>query len=331
MPNPSLPVIALSVGEPAGIGPDIAIKLAQQALPCSLVAVANSELLLERAKHLGLSLKIKPFTTNMDLHQAGSLIVYDLQLQVPVVPGQLDLAQAQYVLDSIKTATNLCLDGIAQAMVTGPVHKGIINEAGISFSGHTEYIAKLCHGKDVVMMLASKQLKVALVTMHVPIVEVPTLITQGRLEQTIGILHHALKQDFGLPNPKIAVCGLNPHAGENGHIGTEEQTIIIPVLEKLKSQGMQLVGPLPADTVFAPHHAKQYDAILAMYHDQGLAPLKALAFGEIVNISLGLPIIRTSVDHGTALDIAGTKHSDESSLVLAVQYAIKLAQQRMNS
>ncbi|MDO8953877.1 MAG: 4-hydroxythreonine-4-phosphate dehydrogenase PdxA [Gammaproteobacteria bacterium] len=322
----SLPVIALSVGEPAGIGPDIAIKLAQHNLPCCLIAIGNSNLLLERATILGLSLHIIPYLSPPPEHQPGTLIVYDLPLATPVIPGQLNKANAQYVLKSISIATELCLEGVADAMVTGPVHKGLINEAGIAFSGHTEFIATLCHVKDVVMMLASKQLKVALTTVHMPLSQVPKNITEPRLTNTLRILNRALIQDFGIATPHIGVCGLNPHAGENGHLGSEENTIIIPALHKLKAEGLNLTGPLPADTLFAPEKSKQFDAIVAMYHDQGLAPLKALYFGQIVNISLGLPIIRTSVDHGTALDIAGSNAADEASLVLAVEYAISLAQ-----
>ncbi|MDF2940172.1 MAG: pdxA [Gammaproteobacteria bacterium] len=380
MPNPKkvLPVIAFSVGEPAGIGPDIAVKLAQYSLPCSLIVIANSELLLSRAKQLGLSLKIKPYSNPAEPHQKGSLLVYNLALGAPVIPSELNKANAEYVLKGISTAANMCMDGRADAMVTGPVHKGIINESGVKFSGHTEWIAALCHDAGVrankrsplpeferqpelnpgeaakgenctispfanphcdkllqnadhgepLMLLASKKLKVALATTHIPLSEVPKNITKERLSTVLHILDRSLKNEFGIRHPHIAVCGLNPHAGENGHIGTEEQAVMIPCLDELKAQGLKLSGPLPADTVFAPQRSQEFDAILALYHDQGLAPLKARFFGEIVNITLGLPIIRTSVDHGTALDVAGTLAADERSLLLAISYAVKLVQQK---
>jgi 4-hydroxythreonine-4-phosphate dehydrogenase len=246
-------------------------------------------------------------------------------LHAAVQAGRLDPRNARYVLDTLDTAIAGCRDGRFHALVTGPVHKAVINDAGIAFTGHTEYLAAATGTAQVVMMLATEGLRVALVTTHLPLREVSAAITAARLEQVIRVLQHDLQVRFAIDQPRIKVCGLNPHAGEDGHLGREEIDIITPVLEKLRATGMHLDGPLPADTVFTPQHMAASDAILAMYHDQGLPVLKHLGFGRAVNITLGLPIIRTSVDHGTALDRAGTGQVDGGSLQLAIEYAVRMA------
>jgi 4-hydroxythreonine-4-phosphate dehydrogenase len=318
--------IALTAGEPAGIGPDLCIQLAQQDLPCQLISIANPELLLQRAKQLGLSIRINEFDCAFPPRPqaAGCLTVLPVELPETAQCGQINPLNSRYVLKTITKATKGCMDGLFGAMVTGPVHKGVINDAGFSFSGHTEYIAEITGGHPV-MMLATPGLRVALVTTHLPLAEVSPAITHTRLRTVIRILDHDLRRRFNLDDPKILVCGLNPHAGENGHLGREEIDIIDPVLEGFRQQGLNLVGPLPADTVFTEKYLASADAILAMYHDQGLPVLKYLGFGKAVNITLGLPIIRTSVDHGTALDLAGTGKADIGSLQYALQTALTMA------
>lgn len=322
----TLPRIALTPGEPAGIGPDICIQLAQQDLPCQLIAIASPELLVQRAKQLGLPIQINEFDSSLSPtdQRAGCLTVLPVELPEPVLCGQTNQLNSRYVLKTITKATKGCMDGLFDAMVTGPVHKGVINDAGFAFSGHTEYIAGITSGHPV-MMLATSGLRVALVTTHLPLVNVSPAITHTRLRTVIRILDHDLRTRFHLDNPKILVCGLNPHAGENGHLGREEIDIIEPVLENLRQQGLNLHGPLPADTLFTPKYLDTADAVLAMYHDQGLPVLKYLGFGKSVNITLGLPIIRTSVDHGTALDLAGTGKADPGSLFFALQTALTMA------
>ena len=318
--------IALTPGEPAGIGPDLCIQLAQQDLPCQLIAIASPELLAQRAKQLGLPLLINIFDSTLPPtpQTAGSLTVLPVDLTEPVVCGLLNPVNSRYVLKTITKATKGCMDGLFAAMVTGPVHKGVINDAGFAFSGHTEYIAEITGGHPV-MMLATKGLRVALVTTHLPLADVSPAITHTRLRTVLRILDHDLRTRFHIDNPKILVCGLNPHAGENGHLGREEIDIIVPVLESLRLQGMNLQGPLPADTAFTAKYLASADAVLAMYHDQGLPVLKYQGFGQAVNITLGLPIIRTSVDHGTALDLAGTGTADIGSLSIALQTALTMA------
>jgi len=318
--------IALTPGEPAGIGPDLCIQLAQQVLPCQLIAIASPDLLEKRAKQLGLSIRINEFGSSLppSVQAAGCLTVLPVELAEPALCGQLDPVNSRYVLKSITKATKGCMDGLFDAMVTGPVHKGIINDAGFAFSGHTEYIAGITGGHPV-MMLATPGLRVALATTHLPLVEVSPAITHTRLRTVIRILDHDLRTRFDIDNPKILVCGLNPHAGENGHLGREEIDIIEPVLEGLRQQGLNLQGPLPADTIFTAKYLASADAVLAMYHDQGLPVLKYMGFGQAVNITLGLPIIRTSVDHGTALDLAGTGKADPGSLHFALQTALTMA------
>lgn len=318
--------IALTPGEPAGIGPDLCCMLAQQTLDCELVAVACPELLLQRAKQLGIALEIMDFDAaeTRTAHRPGQLKVLPVDLPAAVQCAELNMRNSRYVLKCISRATQGCLQNTFDAMVTGPVHKGIINDAGITFSGHTEYIAEISSGFPV-MMLATPGLRVALVTTHLPLNQVSQAITRHRLRTVIRILHQDLSTRFGIMRPKILVCGLNPHAGEGGHLGSEEIEVINPVLQSLQQQGMDLQGPLPADTLFTDHYLQTADAVLAMYHDQGLPVLKHKGFGQAVNITLGLPLIRTSVDHGTALDLAGSGRIDSGSLEFAVATAIDMA------
>lgn len=320
--------IAITPGEPAGIGPDICIKIATQNHHCELVMLTDPELLSYRAQCLNTVIKLKEFNPSQKpkCSKAGEITVLPIKTVAPVSSGQLNVKNALPVLKSIKQATQGCLDGLFDAMVTGPVHKGIINDAGINFSGHTEYIAGLT-GKQPVMMLSISGLRVALVTTHLPLKEVPEAITKQQLIHVISTVHNDLQRRFKLKNPTLLIAGLNPHAGENGHLGHEEITTIIPVLNSLRDQGMKLIGPLPADTLFTPKYLDTADAVVAMYHDQGLPVLKHKGFGNAVNITLGLPIIRTSVDHGTALDLAGSGLAQENSL----NCAIKTAQQLINN
>ena len=318
--------IALTPGEPAGIGPDLCIQLAQQDHPCQLIVIASPELLTQRAKQLGNSIQINEFDSSLPptIQTAGCLTVLPIELTEPAQCGHLNPQNSRYVLKAITKATKGCMDGLFDAMVTGPVHKGIINTAGFTFSGHTEFIAGITGGHPV-MMLATPGLRVALVTTHLALAEVSPAITHTRLRTVIHILNHDLRTRFHIDNPKILVCGLNPHAGENGHMGREEIDIIEPVLEGFRQQGLNLLGPLPADTLFTDKYLDSADAVLAMYHDQGLPVLKYMGFGKAVNITLGLPVIRTSVDHGTALDLAGTGKADPGSLFVALQTALTMA------
>ncbi len=286
-----------------------------------LVILAERAMLTARARLLGLPLDLP------DYHPGSTvpLSLLSLPLSAPVVPGRLNEANAGYVLACLRRAVEGCLAGEFAGLVTGPVHKGIINAAGVPFSGHTEFLAELTGTPRVVMMLAGRGMRVALATTHLPLREVPDALTKAGLEQTLRILVAALQRDFGLPRPRIPVAGLNPHAGEGGHLGREELEVIGPVLEALRAEGMDLVGPLPADTLFQPKHLQQADAVLAMYHDQGLPVLKYASFGEGVNVTLGLPIVRTSVDHGTALDLAGTGSAHIGSLLAAIRQAAGMA------
>lgn len=320
--------IAITPGEPAGIGPDLVLALAQQDWPVELVVCANQQLLTERAAQLGLPLQLRPYSPEKPAQPqvAGTLTLRDFTLSAPVVAGQLNAANGNYVVETLTAAGEMVMSGEVAAIVTGPVHKGIINQAGIAFSGHTEFFAQQSNTPYVVMMLATEGLRVALATTHIPLAYVAKAITRERLLKVLTILHQDLQQKFGIAQPKIYVCGLNPHAGEGGHLGREELDVIIPTLDELRADGMQLVGPLPADTLFQPKYLNEADAVLAMYHDQGLPVLKYKGFGRSVNISLGLPLIRTSVDHGTALDLAATGKADPGSLFHAVREAIQLAQ-----
>jgi 4-hydroxythreonine-4-phosphate dehydrogenase len=318
--------IALTAGEPAGIGSDICIQLAQQNLPCQLVVIGAPALLEQRARQLKIPVDINEFNKSDPVvaHTAGCLTVLPVELAETVYCGQLNPANSSYVLKTIALATHACLDGSFDAMVTAPVHKGVINDAGFAFTGHTEYIAEMTGGHPV-MMLATSVLRVALVTTHLPLAKVSQAITQSRLKTVIEILVKELQSRFGIKNPQILVCGLNPHAGEGGHLGREEIDVISPIIDYFRWLDINVKGPLPADTVFTQKYLQTADAVLAMYHDQGLPVLKYSGFGEAVNITLGLPIIRTSVDHGTALDLAGSGQADAGSLKFALQTALEMA------
>ncbi len=323
----TIPRIAVTCGEPAGIGPDIILQQALQEWPAQLVVLADPALLAQRAALLDLTLEIEAFDAAAEpaVHRPGHLPVIAVPLAKPCIPGTLDTANAPAVVESLRLAAEGCIQGQFDAIVTPPVQKSIINEAGIPFSGHTEYFADITGTDQVVMMLASEQLRVALATTHLPLSAVPAAITRELLSSTLHILHRELQHKFRIPEPRIAVLGLNPHAGEGGHLGQEEINIITPTLKSLRQQGMNLLGPLPADTAFNPPVLANCDAVFAMYHDQGLPVLKYAGFGRAVNITLGLPLVRTSVDHGTALDLAGSGKADAGSLASALQMAIDLA------
>lgn len=319
--------IAITPGEPAGIGPELVLAHAQNANPQAiLVAIACPELLRQRAHLLGLDIHIIEVNEPpVEPAAPGSLYVQSIPLRAPCVAGELNTANAAYVLDTLDCAIKGTQRGEYQAMVTAPVHKGIINDAGTPFSGHTEYLAAASSTPRVVMMLASGDFRVALATTHLPLREVSDALQPAMLSETLEILHHDLQCQFGLAQPNILVLGLNPHAGEGGHMGREEIDVITPVLNQCRARGMQLEGPLPADTAFTPHHLANADAVLAMYHDQGLPVLKYQGFGQAVNITLGLPFIRTSVDHGTALDLAGLGVADGGSLSQAITLSTTMA------
>jgi len=324
-----VPTIALTPGEPAGIGPDLAVELLQSKLlehpAFRLVLVADPELLHQRASRLGINVALPAWSPETNV----PVSVLPVHTANAVAPGVLDKNNSAYVIDTLKQSIDGCKKGAFDALVTGPVHKGIINEASFPFTGHTEFLAELCGTNNVVMMLVtettSTPLRVALATTHLPLVDVSAAITQDKLEQTILILNKELTSRFGIENPRILVCGLNPHAGESGYLGREEIDTIDPVIKRLTKQGLDLTGPLPADTAFTPPILQKADAVLAMYHDQGLPVLKHLGFGRSVNITLGLPFIRTSVDHGTALELAGTGDIDTGSLDAAIRLASELA------
>lgn len=316
--------IAITPGEPAGIGPELLVRYCQerQTHPCEWVAVASPQLLTDTAAALGLPLQLFPFEPEVFRpSQPGELSIIPIELCAAVTPGKLSVENGSYVLKTLEVATDACLHGKVDALVTGPVQKSVINDAGVAFSGHTEFLAERSGADQVVMMLATQGLRVALATTHLPLKDVSAAITTAGLSRTLQILHEDLQRQFGIAQPRILVCGLNPHAGEAGHLGREEIDVIEPVLVALRKQGMTLIGPLPADTLFTPKYLDQADAVLAMYHDQGLPVLKFKGFGQAVNITLGLPFIRTSVDHGTALDLAGKGIADIGSLRTAMQYA----------
>lgn len=323
-----LPRLVITAGEPAGIGPDLCLQLAQKGAAAELVVVADIELLRQRAAQLGTPIELIADAPRQvkQAAQPGQLRVLHVPVRVPVQTGQLNRANAAYVLACLDRAVEGCRDAEFDALVTGPVHKGIINDAGIAFSGHTEYLAARCHTPRVVMMLATEGLRVALATTHLPLAQVSAAITPADLTLTLNILIRSLQKQFGIARPRILVCGLNPHAGESGHLGREEIDVIAPVLEGLRGAAAELIGPLPADTLFTPKYLEHADAVLAMYHDQGLPVLKYKGFGRAANITLGLPIIRTSVDHGTALDLAGTGRIDSGSLNAAIAIALQMLQ-----
>ena len=318
--------IALTPGEPAGIGPDICAQLAQEPWPFEIVTICDPALLKSRARALAISLELIAYDPQRPAKPQvpGTMTVLPQLLQRDVNPGQPDSANARSILGALERAVSGCLNREFAAMVTGPVNKEVINQAGITFSGHTEYLADLTRTPQVVMMLAIPGLRVALVTTHMALVEVPRAITANRLESTLRILHDGLRDMFAVPDPRILICGLNPHAGEGGFLGREEQEVIIPVLRELSSQGLHVVGPVPADTAFIPRMLVDFDAVLAMYHDQGLPVLKHAGFGTAVNITLGLPIVRTSVDHGTAIELAGSGRADPQSLRAALNTAAEM-------
>ncbi|WP_336218463.1 4-hydroxythreonine-4-phosphate dehydrogenase PdxA [Citrobacter amalonaticus] len=318
--------VVITPGEPAGIGPDLVIELAQRDWPVELVVCADATLLTERAAMLGLPLTLLPYTPQHPAmpQAAGTLTLLPVTLRAPAAPGQLAVENGEYVVQTLARACDGCLNNEFAALITGPVHKGVINDAGVPFTGHTEFFEARAQAKKVVMMLATEELRVALATTHLPLRDIADAITPALLHEVIGILHHDLRTKFGIVEPRVLVCGLNPHAGEGGHMGTEEIDTIIPVLDTLRAQGMQLIGPLPADTLFQPKYLQQADAVLAMYHDQGLPVLKYQGFGRGVNITLGLPFIRTSVDHGTALELAGRGEADVGSFITALNLAIKM-------
>lgn len=320
-----LPRLAVTSGEPAGVGPELVARLAASPIAADLVAVSDSGLLQRAARRCDITLKLEPYDgTPRALRAAGTLRVLEVPLRAKEMPGRLDLRNAFHVLATLAQAADGCINGMFNAVVTAPVQKSVINDAGEHFTGHTELFAQRA-GCDVVMMLASPDLRVALATTHLPLAGVPAAITGEALTRTLRIVHAELIAKLGISEPRIAVLGLNPHAGEGGHLGREETEVIAPVLDALRGEGMQLLGPLPADTAFVPDMRARYDAVLAMYHDQALPVLKAEAFDRTVNITLGLPFIRTSVDHGTALDLAGTGRADPASMFAAAEMALRLA------
>jgi len=310
--------LLLTPGEPAGIGPELAVQVA--ATQIGLVLVADPDLLASAATRMGIERPIVSWSPGAEL-LADAIQVVPVKLAAPTRPGQLNPANAAYVLETLDRAWGLVSQGAGAALVTGPVHKGVINDAGIPFTGHTEFLAERAGVDRVVMLLVADDLRVALATTHLPLVRVAEAIQDSSLMRTLEILHTDLQRRFGIISPHIAVLGLNPHAGEGGHLGREEIDVIAPVIERARQRGMQLTGPLPADTAFVPSMLKNFDAVLAMYHDQGLPVLKYAGFGRAVNVTLGLPHVRTSVDHGTALDLAGSGRADTGSLLAAVKLA----------
>lgn len=322
---PRLCRLLITPGEPSGIGPDITLKVVEKNIDATIFAIADPDLLEQRAKQLGINIKlnvINDIDTTTNRHLPGNLNVIPVPVTTPSQAGTLNAENSPYVLKCLKLAASYCLDGKANAMVTGPVHKGIINDAKFAFTGHTEFLAELSHSKPV-MMLATPSLRVALATTHLPLNKVSEAITGESLEYTINTLNEFLKKHCSIKQPTLLVCGLNPHAGEDGHLGMEEIEIISPTIEACRSNGVGIIGPIPADTAFTKKYLAQADAVLAMYHDQGLPVLKHSGFGKAVNVTLGLPFIRTSVDHGTALDLAGTGNASASSLNEAIKMAIQ--------
>jgi len=318
----SLPVIAVTPGEPAGIGPDVCLMLGERSHAAALVLIADREMLRQRATALGRHTQLSGWTGRSAA--TPGVYIRHVPAAVSAVPGTLNPANSRYVVEALGVAADGCLRGEFDGLVTGPVHKGVINDAGIAFTGHTEFLAERCGNVPVVMMLACTDLRVALVTTHLALADVPRAITPARLATALKVLHQALRGQFGIDQPTILVCGLNPHAGESGYLGREEIEVIEPVLGELRATGMQLIGPVPADTAFVPARLASADAVLAMYHDQGLPVLKYHDFRHAVNITLGLPFVRTSVDHGTALELAGSGGADPSSLYAAVDLAREL-------
>lgn len=318
--------MAVTAGEPAGIGPDLCIQLSRETLAAPVVIVADRNLLAERARLLSFEVELVDFDPlRQQALEPGQLAVRHVPLDAAVTPGRLDPANSRYVLHTLEVAADGCSQGVFAAMATAPVHKGVINDAGIPFTGHTEFLAERTGTPRVVMMLVGGGMRVALATTHLALRDVPAAITRASLTETLLILCRDLAGRFGIAKPRVLVAGLNPHAGESGHLGREEIDVIAPVLETLRAAGHDLAGPLPADTLFNPSQLARADAVLAMYHDQGLPVLKHASFGSGINVTLGLPIVRTSVDHGTALDLAGTGRAEVGSLVAAIRLAAELA------
>ena len=323
--RPFLPRLAVTIGEPAGIGPELVATLAATDLGADLIAIGDKDSLLLAAQTRGIALKLEADDGQWRRERAaGSLRYVHIPAPAPVVPGKLDVRNAPYVVAMLARAADGCLEGEFDALVTAPVQKSIVNDAGITFTGHTEFFAERANC-DVAMLLVTKGLRVALATTHLPLAEVPAAIGAAGLVRILRIVDNDLRHRFRIDNPRIAVLGLNPHAGEGGHLGREEIDVIAPTLAALRADGMRLEGPLSADTAFVPEQRERFDAYLAMYHDQGLPVLKALGFGDSVNVTLGLPFVRTSVDHGTALDLAGTGKADPASLIAAAKLAMELA------
>ena len=320
-----LPRIALTSGEPAGIGPDVCLGLAARELDCDLVCLGDRELLTERARALGLKVELRSYDRAAHRHVPGTLTVEHRPLPAPAIAGRLDARNAPYVLNLLERACTGALGGEFAAIVTAPVHKGIINDAGIPFTGHTEFFAQLTRSPRPVMMLATPSLRVALATTHLPLAAVSAAITTELLCEVLEIIDRDLARWWGIDRPRIAVCGLNPHAGESGHLGDEEIRVIAPAIARVRERGLRVAGPVPADTAFVPQVLADFDVVLAMYHDQGLPVIKHAGFESAVNVTLGLPILRTSVDHGTALDLAGTGRASPGSMAAAVDLAVQLA------
>lgn len=325
--------LVITAGEPAGIGPDLCVQLAAASPEIPFVVVADKYLLQQRAAQLGIDLQVQDFvsqkTGGKGQHPSPVLSVIHVPLVAECHPGVLNAANSEYVLATLRRAVQGCQAGEFSGMVTAPVHKGIINDAGIPFTGHTEFLAEQTGTKRVVMMLVGGGMRVALATTHLALKDVPAAITAALLENVLRIIRHDLRHRFGIAQPRILVAGLNPHAGEGGYLGREEIEVMIPVLDKLRAEGMNVSAPLPADTLFTPHKLAQCDCVLSMYHDQGLPVLKHASFGRGVNVTLGLPIIRTSVDHGTALDLAGTGEADSGSLLEAIKLAAQMSKDEM--
>lgn len=325
-----IPRLALTPGEPAGIGPDLILQLSSAPKDAELIVVADKKMMQERAEQLNIAIQFSAYQrdTKASVNKPGEIKIIDIKCREPVKAGCLNSANSNYVLETLTRATQGCISKEFAAIVTAPLHKGIINDAGVAFTGHTEFLAELTKAELPVMMLAADKLRVALATTHLPLKDVSAAISKDSLRQVIRILHQDLVTKFGIESPHILICGLNPHAGESGHMGHEEIDTIEPVINELKQAGMNLSGPLPADTLFTPKYLETADAVLAMYHDQGLPVLKHVGFGHAINVTLGLPIIRTSVDHGTALDLAGTGKASTGSLVAALDAAIEMTRKQ---
>jgi 4-hydroxythreonine-4-phosphate dehydrogenase len=335
--TPAQPRIVLTSGEPAGIGPDLCIAIAEHSLPCKLVVVGDRRILGARARQLGRTLALVDYRAGIEeIDQPNTLTIAHIPAPNTVIPGKLDSGNASYVLAMLDFAVGGCMRGEFAAMVTAPVQKSVINDSGVAFSGHTEYLAERTSAARPVMMLVAQvqgrgPLRVALATTHLPISRVAAAITQESLMQTIRSVDRDLRSRFHIAAPRTLVCGLNPHAGESGHLGREEIEVIAPALAKLRAEGLDVIGPVPADTAFTPRLLKGCDVVLAMFHDQGLPVLKYAGFGEAINVTLGLPIVRTSVDHGTALDLAGSGKAEAGSLEAALRLAIELSSATPNA